>query len=353
MNLVKNSGIVIVGVVISNILAYVFHFIAGRMLGPEAYGEFGALMALFFIVALPAGSLGTAVTKYTSSFYAESKLRLINQLRKKIQKDVIWISIFLFIIIILFSKIISSYLNLISNLPVIYVGIIMICAFLMPINRGILQGMKKYVIFSWNNIIESFLRLIFLISALYFGFGVNGAILSYGFGYLMAFLLIFPFIPEIKIESEISEKIDYAPIYKFIILVLIVNFGIQSIINIPSLFIKHYYSSEFTGYWTAALNIARISLFISGAIALVMFPEIAGEKEKYIQKIIFNKAAILVFLSSSGIAVVFFLVPELLINSLYGSDFKGAVHILEWMGVAMIFIGLLQLWANYLMAKLR
>ena len=52
MSLIKHSSILIVGVIISNGLAYVFHFIAGKMLGPEGYGEFGALMALLLVVAL-------------------------------------------------------------------------------------------------------------------------------------------------------------------------------------------------------------------------------------------------------------------------------------------------------------
>ena len=63
MGLVKNSSIVVAGIIISNLLAFVFHIYVGRVLGPAEYGVFGALMALFLIIALPAGAISSAITK--------------------------------------------------------------------------------------------------------------------------------------------------------------------------------------------------------------------------------------------------------------------------------------------------
>src|SRR4030095_5805242 len=100
MSLLKNSTIVIVGVVVSNILAYVFHFIAGRMLGPEDYGIFGALMALFLLISLPAGALTFAITKYTARFNSDDDLGKIALLRKKIQNGVLFFSAGLLVIIV-------------------------------------------------------------------------------------------------------------------------------------------------------------------------------------------------------------------------------------------------------------
>ena len=338
------------GVIVSNLLAYAFHFIAGRMLGPEDYGVFGALMALFLLVALPVGSIGIAITKFTSKYFVEKRFGQIAWLRKKIQHDVLIFSVIMLSLIILFSGNLAKFLNIASNTSVITVGIILVSALVLPINRGLLQGMKKFQIYSWNTIIESFSRLILLIGLLYMGFGVNGAIMAYGLAYFIAFILIFPFIKETKVAIETSEQMPLKPIYKYMFLVLMVNLILQSIINVPSLFVKHYYSSEFTGYWTAALNIARISLFITAAIAVVMFPEIAGEKENKTKRRIFTKAASLVILISVGMAVVFVVIPKFLIQTLYGNDFIGAAPILKWMGLAMIFVGLLQLWTSYFLA---
>jgi O-antigen/teichoic acid export membrane protein len=52
-------------------------------------------------------------------------------------------------------------------------------------------------------------------------------------------------------------------------------------------------------------------------------------------------------------AAVFFGIPHFFIRALYGPTFLGAVPILQWMGVAMIFIGVLQLWTDYYLARLK
>lgn len=353
MSLLKNSTIVIVGIIISSLLAYVFHFVAGRMLGPEDYGVFGALMALLVLFALPTVALGSAITKFTSRFYSENKLGHIAVLRKKIQKDVLVFSAVMLVFFVIFSQFIANFLKINSNVPVIIVGISLVFTFILPVNRGILQGMKKFQVLSWNAIIEAFSRLVLLVVFLYSGFGVNGAILSYGLAYFIAFLWVFPYIKETKEGITPAEKTDIKPIYRFIFHVLLINIILQFILNLPSLFIKHFYTSEFTGYWTAAFNIARISLFITGAISLVMFPEIVGDKDNKNKKRVFYNATMLVFVTTSGMSFLFFIIPQFLIQTLYGTAYLGAVPILRWMGFAMIFFGLLQLRMDYFLAKLK
>ncbi len=349
MSLLKNSTIVVAGVIISNILAYVFHIYVGRSLGPVDYGVFGALMALFMIIALPAGAISYAITKFTARFNLKKEYSKIGLLRKKSTiRVLIYSSIFL-LIISLSSKLIANYLKINSILPIILVGVILIFAMILPVNRGILQGMKKFKIYSWNIIIESVARLGLVLLFLFLGLKVNGAILAYGLGYFIAFLFIFPFIKETKIEK--NEFLNMKQIYRFILLVLIVNLILQGIINVPTIFIKHFLSSEFTGYWTAALTLARATLFVATGITIVMFPEVAEKENHKDKKIVFKKALFLTLFASIGIAILFWIIPQIFINLLYGPEFLGAIPILKWMGVAMIGIASLQLSLNYWLAK--
>jgi len=96
-----------------------------------------------------------------------------------------------------------------------------------------------------------------------------------------------------------------------------------------------------------------LSLFIVSAISLVMFPEIAKEKDTVVKKKIFYKSTLLVLGATSGMAILCFFIPQLLIQGLYGKSFLGAVPILKCMGFAMIFFGLLQLRMDYFLASLK
>lgn len=353
MSILRNSTIVIAGVIVSNLLAYAFHFIAARMLGPQDYGVFGALMSLFLLIALPAGALSFAITKYTARFNYEKELGMIAVLRRKIQNDILVFSGIILLLIIIFARVIANFLKISSVIPVIIIGVTLAFTLLLPVNRGILQGMQRFFVLSVNTVIEALARVVLLVLFLFWGYGVNGAILAYGLAYLIAFLWIFPYIKETKGTITVTKKIDIKPIYKFIFQVLTVNMILQSILNIPSLLIKHFYSSELTGNWTAALNLARLSLFLVTSISLVMFPEISKEKDVVAKKKIFYKSTILALIATILMAMVFFFIPQFLIQCLYGKSFYGAVPILKFMGFAMIFFGLLQLRMDYFLAKLK
>lgn len=344
MGILKDSSIVIIGIVVSNLLAYMFHIYVGRVLGPAAYGVFGALMALFLIVTLPAGAINSAVAKFTSKFDTRKEYVKIGVLRKIVSKRVWICSFILFLIIFLLSKYIASYLNIYSPIPIIVIGFTLIFALVLPINRGVLQGMKKFKIYTFNSIFESAFRLLLAVVLLWFGFGSNGALLAYGLAYFAAFLVIFPYIREV---NGSSEEVEIAGVYKFMFLVLVGSFLFQLVINLPTIFVKHYASSEYTGYWNAALTLARTSLFITGGISLVMFSEISGKGEKSYHKAVFKKAMSLTLASSMLITVVFLVFGGLIIRLLYGNSYIPSLPLLEWFSVAMIPLGALQLWVNY------
>jgi len=355
MSLVKNSTIVVIGTLVANVLAYCFHFFAGRMLGPDAYGIFGALMALFLVAAIPLEALSGAIIKYTARFQSHNEPEKTAALRKKIFKDVFVFIAVLLVCTFVFSNFIASFIKIDSIIPIIILGVILAFSALLTVNTGLLFGLKKYQIFSISTIIESSSRLVFLLLFLVIGLGYNGAVLSYGLAYMVSFLFILPFIKETNSSAAAvgTVKIEMKPIYTFAVKMLAIIIFQQSLLNVPSLFVKHYYSDEFTGFWTAALNIAKMSLFISTAISQVMLPEISGEKDAVKKKEMFGKAIVIHLLTSSAVAFVFYFIPEIFIKILYGSTYLGAVVILKWMGFAMIGIGLIQVCATYLLAKLK
>src|SRR5258706_15666722 len=122
MSLLKNSTTVIAGIFVSNVLAYAFHFLAGRMLGPSDYGVFGALMALFLQAAIPATALNSGITKFTSIYQNDDKSGNIALLRKKIQYDLIFFSALILGLIIIFSQSIAKFLHVDSNIFVILIS---------------------------------------------------------------------------------------------------------------------------------------------------------------------------------------------------------------------------------------
>ena len=54
-------------------LSYLYQVYMGRALGPEDYGVFGALFAIFYMIAVISQTLGTTATSFVSRFKGEGK----------------------------------------------------------------------------------------------------------------------------------------------------------------------------------------------------------------------------------------------------------------------------------------
>ena len=84
-----------------------------------------------------------------------------------------------------------------------------------------------------------------------------------------------------------------------------------------------------------------------------MFPAIISEQSRALRTKIFHKTALLVLAAKITRSLVFLGIPTTSIKILYDNGCLGAALILEWMGVAMVFIGLLDLWINYKLGKMQ
>jgi O-antigen/teichoic acid export membrane protein len=352
MSQLKNSTFLVSGVIISNALAYAFHMIAGRALGPSEYGVFGALMAFFQIGLILMTPINLAITKFASEYLTTNNYSKVAALKKTFQKHVLSFSIIQLFIVIIFSKPIASYLKIEEPGLIILVGIMNTFTLLMPINIGLLQAMKKYKALGLNNILEAFSRIMLLGIFLYLDLKATGAMAAFGVAYLIAYLIAIPYI-KLPNHPKRDEQLHIGRVYRFALYVIILFSLTNLLLYAPSMVIKHYYSNEFTGYWTAALNISRIILVVAGAIGTVMYSEVVGENDLIKKRYVLKRALFLILIASIVAALILWVIARPLIIALYGNAFINAAPILQFMGFAMIPISIIQLLASYKLANIQ
>ena len=64
----KGAIILFITLNIFNFLNYLFHFVMGRMLGPEDYGVLAVLMSIMLIYNIPTEAIQNLISRYTSKF---------------------------------------------------------------------------------------------------------------------------------------------------------------------------------------------------------------------------------------------------------------------------------------------
>src|SRR3989344_1285742 len=350
-SLFKHSSIMFSSIMIANVFAYLFHIFMARNLGPASYGEFGSLLAIFMILSVPVGTIQTVITKFVSRFNSKNEDGKVGSLIFSSIKKLFYYGLFAFILVSLLSPFIAKFLHIDSSIPVIIVGFTVLFSVILPVNRGALQGLQKFNALAVNNVLESVFRLLLGSVLVVLGFGVSGALLAFGLGYFVAFLIAFVSLK--KYFDKRDGNINVKEIYKFTLPVFVLGLIMNLLINLPTVFIKHFYSSEFTGLWNVALTLARIILFVSSSVSLVMFSKISSLESLKEKKEVFKKSLGYVVLSSLSISLIFFFFSEPILLILFGQEYLNGAVILKWMGIISILISILQVNIRYKLAKLK
>lgn len=344
-SLFKHSSVMFSSIIIANVFAYLFHIFMARYLGPASYGELGSLLAIFMILAVPIGTIQTVITKYIARFHSRNEEGKVGSLIFSSIKKLFYYGLFTFILVSVLSPFISSFLKIDSSIPVIIVGFTVLFSVILPVNRGALQGLQKFNALAVNNVLEAVFRLLLGIVLVVLGFGVNGALLAFGLGYFIAFLIAFVSLK--KYFDKRDGNINVKEIYKFTLPVFLAVLFINLIVNLPTVFIKHFYSSEFTGLWNVALTLARIILFISSSISLVMFSKVSSSEDNKEKKKIFRKSLGYVVLSSLLIPLIFFFFSGPILSILFGAEYLNGAVILKWLGFGIGVVSLVQVIVYY------
>ena len=348
-SLFKHSSIMFSSIMIANIFAYLFHIFMARYLGPASYGELGSLLAIFMILSVPIGTIQTVITKHISRFHNRNEDGKVGSLIFSSIKKLFYYGLFAFILVSVLSPFIASFLKIDSSIPVIIVGFTVLFSVLLPVNRGALQGLQKFNALAVNNVLEAVFRLLLGIVLVFFGLGVNGALIAFGLGYFVAFLIAF--ISLKKYFDKRDGNINVKEIYRFTLPVFLAVLFINLIVNLPTVFIKHYYTAEFTGYWSVSLTLARIILFISGSTSTVMFSKISSSENINEIKRIFKQSLLYVAISSLLISLTFFFFSKSILLILFGNNYLPAEGILRWLGFGISLVALLVVYINYWLAN--
>ncbi len=339
--LTKQISLLFISSMVASVSNYFFQIFMGRSLGPADYGILASLFSLFSILSVPAGVLQTVTAKYTSNFKAHKELGKIAKLLKGLLKRVSLFGLVGFILFIIASKSISSFLHIPSRLPVIITGVALISAIISPIVGGAIQGLQAFGYLGIGMIIGALVKLFSGIFFVYLGLKVNGALLGLILGSLAGILfLVIPLKP-IFTKNKVDYNIDFTEIYPYFLPTFIMLLCFMIITNIDLILVKHFFDPAQAGYYAAASIIAKIILYLPGAITLVMFPKTselyALNKE---HRPILKKSLFYGILLCGTALLLFLTIPSLIVKFIFGGEYILIIPLIGIFSSAMCFFAL-------------
>lgn len=347
----KQIGIMFFASSLVNIFNYAYNIILGRMLGPSNYGVLVSLLSIFLIFGSLSGSFSLVLTKFTSQFKTEKKESSIFLLLKYSYFAILFFSLILFFIFLIFSNKIANFLNIESNTPIIILGIAISFLFLITPLRGILRGLQKFTYLGLNLVIDSLIKLILGILLVILGFGINGAIVALPLSTIISvFIVLFPlnFLMTYKIKDS---SIDFKEIFKYFWPVFISMTCFFILINMDIILVKHFFNFIEAGIYSVAVQFGKIVFSFPISVTFVMFPKITQlyTLKKDTSKI-FLKYLILVLIMCLTITSLYYIAPDFMVNLFFGKQYSNSANLIFLYGINMTLYSLVFIFINYFLS---
>ena len=340
--LVKGSIILLVCFGIANVLGFAYQLMMARNLGVVDYGVLAVLFSMIYILGFLTESIQIVISKYSTMQKSDSKLKnlLIKSSRKAFYFALIAFGLYL-LIAIPFSKLTSI------DYSLIFVNSLMVfIAFVLPINRGILQGKKRFGSLGINIIVESGVKLVLALLFVYIGWRVYGAIAGAILGAAAAYLFSFISLRDIRKSKE--EKSDVKGLYNyskpafFIIMAIMIFYSLDVIIA------KIVFSPQISGAYAIASMLGKIIFLATQPISRAMFP-ISVEKmglKKSSDNLLITSFAIIAVLIIGALGIFYFF-PQLIVSIFSGKIIVESYSILFLLGLSFSVLSITNLILMY------
>ena len=348
--LFSGSAIVIIGSNSVNLLNYLYHLAMGRLLGPSGYGELVALISLVGLLGILPSPLSLVVVKYVSSTNSKKELtNLVGWLRVKTFQ----FSFLFFVLILIVSPILSSFLHITSFSYLILIALSFLVSIPAVLNRAILQGLLMFKQMVLSIFIESVGKLLIGIFLIYLGFYLLGAMIAFFVSAALGCYFTFRYL---KIRTK--KNTERPPLVKNMILfavpVMIQSLSTTSLYTSDLILVKHFFSSHDAGLYASLSTLGKIIFFGTGPIGSVMFPIVS---KRYAKGLKVKKIFLYSFFATLGISfcilIIYLFFPIFAVNLLFGTAFLESSSLLIWFGIFITLFALSSLLINFNLSQSR
>lgn len=344
--LFSGSFIMIVGSNLTNFIAYIYHLILGRLLGPDAYGDLVATLSLIGLIMSVVTFFGLVIVKFVSASDKKDTPAILEWFNSKVIRVAIVVSV----LILLASSFMGNYIHISKNISLLFAPILFF-SIVVFVYKSLLQGIIRFKETVIISNVELFGRLLFGLILYFIGWGVFGAILGMLIAEIIALVLSRIFLKDIGFVKKKVKSFNWNRVFKYAMPVFVVSISFTSLLTSDLILVKHFFSSHNAGIYGSISNLGKIIFYGSAPIGAVMFPLVSKRKAEngnYLS--IFILSLVLMFLMGGIILFVYYLFPKLAIDVLYGSSYLEGAKYLTIMGAYFVMYSLANLFSSFMLS---
>jgi O-antigen/teichoic acid export membrane protein len=346
--LVRQNLVLFFGGLVAGVGGFVYHAIAGRVLGPEIYGQVAFLIAVYAVGTGPALIIIVVLARYTAMLAARGDAGVRSLTARTVRLIAIPCLVFI-LLTTLFARPIAAYAHVGSTIPILILGFSIALIWQVAIPRGILQGLQRFTALSLNLSLELVVRTLVVFWLLTAGYAVSGAMAAVFAGLAFVFCLgLFSLRDHFR---GVRTRVHLRVMANFSLTAAVGIIGVLILYNQDVILAKHYLSDHDAGIYGGLNKIGTILYFLTLSVSQVLFPRVveAVAREQHPGRILLSSAAILTALGACALAV-FAVVPGIVVAVLFGPSFRDAIPLVFPVGVIGLALALDNLLVQFFMA---
>ena len=332
--LLGGSALLLVTLNLASALHFVFHIAMARLLGPAGYGALSALLAILYVLNVFAESVQTILARYASREPDPGRLHdlLRRALRKGGRATLAMTAALLAAGVPLGIWLRIPYpLMALFSLSTVGVG-------LLPIHRGVLQGMKRFRALGENMIWEVLTKLVVGVGLVWIGAREYGAVAGVSLGFCIAFAL--SRLPLRDLYRTPPSRAAAPDLYQYSLPVFVVTATVMGFYSLDVLLARAFFSDDVAGGYAVASFLGKSILLGTAPVTKAMFPlsaEAAERRDGGGRRLLAGTLGILAACVLPVLAA-FALIPGPLVRGMGGKSYQGAADLVLPLGVAMVLM---------------
>lgn len=315
---------------------WLYHVLMSRALGPIGYGALSALLGLLLVLAVPVNTIQMGVSAWVVRARADGQGEALDGLLASSLRGFLLFGVACFAIVAVLSGRLASLLKVESRVPIILMGTVLIWWSVLPVLRGLLQGAQRADPLGLSLASEGLVKLVAAVLLVMTGFGLAGAIGGVSLGAAAAVAVtLWSFRGWAQAHGRNAEL---QPMLRSLIPYAVAIGCFTVLTQADVVLVKTLFPPYEAGIYAAASTGGKIILYATGALPMVLLPEMARRHARREDgNRVLMGGLILGGVVGTGIVGVYLLAPGTVIRLLFGGPYADASPLLAVLGTAMLF----------------
>jgi O-antigen/teichoic acid export membrane protein len=330
----------------ANVVNYASSLAFSRVLGPVGFGELTSLLALWIVLAVPLGAAQTVVAERIASARATGDEQGVRYLIRYALGHVTVLALVAGMAYVACIPFVVDALGIRQPGPAIALAPLVVLGFVNCISMGVLQGMERFAAFGLMSVAMAVARIGLGLPWAMAGGGAGGAIAGQAVGIFAVHAVLawryrdwFIGRGSGAATSGARRRIDLAGLFASGTFI-----GWALLSNLDLVLARFYLDGEAAGLYAALATVAKIVIFLPGAVSVFIVPSAARAlAQTGSGDAVLRKGALVVVLVAGICMVPGVLAPELVLSVMFGSEYRSAAGgvfpaLLAGSGLALLYL---------------